>query len=75
MRRGLPHNLVLWISDKGTKICNETGVATQFSLPFLDGKWVTWKKVKTSNISGTIQPIFFILSPCVRENNGLLNKN
>ena len=31
------------------------------------------KKMKTSNISGTMQPIFFILLPCVWENNGLLN--
>ena len=22
-----------------------------------------------------MQPLFFILSPCLRENNGLLNKN
>ena len=32
-------------------------------------------KSETSNISGTVPPIFFILSPCVLENNGLLNKN
>ena len=29
----------------------------------------------TNNISGPIQPHFFILSPCVWENNWLLNKN
>ena len=33
------------------------------------------KNVITSNISGTMTPIFFILSPYVWENNGLLNKN
>ena len=30
--------------------------------------------MKTSNNSGAMSPIFFILSPCVWENNGLLNK-
>ena len=33
------------------------------------------KQWKPSNISGTIQPIFFILSPYVWKNNWLLNKN
>ena len=30
--------------------------------------------MKTLNISGSMPLIFFILSPCVWENNGLLNK-
>ena len=33
------------------------------------------KKVATSNISAIMQPICFILSPDVWEDNGLLNKN
>ena len=33
------------------------------------------ENVKTSKISSTMQPTFFILSPYVWENNGLLNKN
>ena len=33
------------------------------------------EEVKTSNISGTMLPIFFILSPYLWENNGLVNKN
>ena len=33
------------------------------------------EKVKTSNIFGTMLPIFFIRSSHVWENNGLLNKN
>ena len=32
------------------------------------------EKMKTSNISATMPLIFFILSPCVWENNRLLNK-
>ena len=35
----------------------------EFSLSFPGGKLVVWKKVKTSNISGAMQPIFFIVSP------------
>ena len=46
-------------------------VATRLSLPFPGGKVVAWK---TENIEYIWQPIFFILSPCVLENNGLLNK-
>ena len=47
------------------------------SLVFLfpTGKWVAWKNVKTSNIAGIMQPIFFIFSPCFCENNWLLDKN
>ena len=33
------------------------------------------EKVKISNISGIVPPSFFILSPQIWENNGLLNKN
>ena len=50
-------------------------VDAQLSLPFPGGKCVAWKKVKALNISATIQLIFFLLSPCIWENNGLLNKN
>ena len=50
------------------------GVAAQLSLHFPGGKWVVWKNVKTLNISGTMPQIFFILSPCVWENE-ILNKN
>ena len=51
------------------------GVVLELSLPFPGGKWAVWKNVKTSNISGAMQPIFLIFSPCVWENNGLLHNN
>ena len=50
-------------------------VAGQLGLSFPGEKWIVWKKVKTLNISGTMLPIFFILSPYVWKNNWLLNKN
>ena len=48
-------------------------VAIQVSLPFPDGKLVAWKM---ENIKYLLQYAidFFILSLCVWENNGLLNK-
>ena len=65
--------------DRGTwalqKICEaiEGCCTTQSSF----SRWTMGciEKVKTSNISGTIQPIFLILSPWVWKNNGLLNNN
>ena len=50
-------------------------VAAQLSLPLPGTQRDAWKQVKTSNISGAMQPIFSILFPCVWENNGILNKN
>ena len=55
------------------KYATRQKVAARLSLPFSRLKTGCMKKVKTSNISGTMQPIFFILLPCVWENNGLLN--
>ena len=50
-------------------------VVVQLSLPFPGGKFVhAWKKMKTLNIFGTVQPIFFIFTICL-ANNRLLNKN
>ena len=57
------------------KCAKRYGVAAQLSLPFSGGKWVAYKKVETSNIAGTMPAIFYILSPYVWTNNGLLNKN
>ena len=67
--------------DRGTRalqknvLGDKIRVTSQLSVPFWSGKWVAWKKVKISNISGTMPSIFFSPSPCVWENNGLSNKN
>ena len=50
-------------------------VAIYIFLPFPSEKWDVWKKGKNSNIYGTMPPIVFFLSPCVWENNRILNKN
>ena len=55
-------------------MCDATWVTAQLSLPFPGGKWVEWKNMKTWNISGTKPTIFFVLSPCVWENKGPLNR-
>ena len=58
------------------KMSEAIGVATQLSLTFHVENRLHEKYLKTSNISGTMQTIFFIFfSPCVLENNALLNKN
>ena len=57
------------------KCVRRYGVAAQLSLPFPGGKMGCMEKVKTSNISGIMPPIFLILSPYVWKNNGLLNNN
>ena len=46
------------------KLCEAIGVAAQLSLPFSAGKLV-YGKVKTSNISATMQKSFIVLSPSV----------
>ena len=51
-----------------------TGVAAQ-KFSFQCRKWMHGKKLKTSDISGTMPTIFFILATRVGEYNGLLNKN
>ena len=55
------------------KKCEVMGVSAQLSL----SRWKMdcMEEVRTSNISGTMPPIFFILSPGVWENNRLINKN
>ena len=67
--------IMIWILGLDRKFTKRQGFAAQLNLPFPGGNGLHGKKVKTSNFSGTIQLIFFILSPCVCENNGLLNKN
>ena len=56
------------------KTCATRQGESQLSLSFPDGKYVAWKNMKTVNISGTMLPVFFNLSPWVWDNNGLLNK-
>ena len=52
----------------------DRGLPHNLVLPFTGEKWVAWKKMKTSHISGNMQLIFFILSAYVWENNAVLNK-
>ena len=56
------------------KHASRHGVASQLSLPFPGGNGLHGK-VTTSNISGALPPIFFIVSPCVWEDDRLLNEN
>ena len=60
-------------SDSGTRALQTLGFYKLIFL-FQVKKIVAWKKMKSSNISGNMQRIFFVLSPCVWENYRL-NKN
>ena len=53
--------IMIGYSGSTKNVGDDRGVTAQLSLPFSGGKWVVWKKVKTSNISDTMPPIFFIL--------------
>ena len=67
--------IMIGVFELYKKIAARQGLPHNSVFLFPGGKWVAWKKVKTSNISGTLPSILFNLSSCVQENNGLLNKN